>query len=273
MAQLKIPVDNFTLRSKFTCFTTQVYKYPYPNSYEGTPTHTGTDYGIHSAASLITKTVTFSLDVPQGAVITGAKVYATLGSAPYGASTCTINGETVSHNNTVCVDVAIADGASSVDVAFRYKCVEHSTEHSVSGFADRLSQSGQYEYRTYYFEHSSNLEYTDVYLLVDYKPALEFGGWTDDPLVVGETFVKAVHMTEIQQWAAVLSEYADNGTPTFTEAVPGETSLALWLSQVQEIRAVLDVVSPNHEAWIDVSVNCPRADVMTQLREIIVAAM
>ena len=121
--------------------------------------------------------------------------------------------------------------------------------------------------------HEGTRKYTNVCLLIEYNPAMDFSGWTDDPLVVGETFVKAVHMTELQQWTAVLSEYADNGTPTFTEAVPGETSLALWLSQVQEIRSVLDVVSPNHEAWIDVSVNCPRADVMTQLRKIIVAAM
>ena len=129
------------------------------------------------------------------------------------------------------------------------------------------------EYEDFLFYHASSQHYSDVYLLIEYNQPIEFSGWTDDPICAGETHVKAVHMTELQQWTAILSEYANNGTPSFTEAVSGETSLALWLSQVQEIRAVLDVVSPAHEAWIDVSVNCPRADVMTQLRNIIVSAM
>lgn len=273
MAQLKIPVDDFALVCRFTCETTEVYKYPDESADEAD--FIDTQYGVKTAPTTNGKTVTFALDYPQGATITSAKVYATLGAPLYGAKTSTINGVSVGVNQTVSVDVEIADGAASVDVPFRFLCNTPSHAHDTgsSEWADSVSSSGLYEYHRWYFDHASSLNYTDVYLLIEYTPAIEFSGWTDDPLVIGETYVKAVHMTEIQQWTTVLSEYANNGTPTFTVAVPGETSLALWLSQVQEIRAVLDVISPDHEEWIDVSVNCPRADVMTQIREIIVAAM
>ena len=221
----------------------------------------------------VSKNVSFGIELPNGATIKSAKVYATLGSPLFGADTSKINGVSVGTGGTVSVDVDISDGSTSVNVPFVFLCNKPSHQHERKWIPDQVITVGdQYQYN-YYFEHESSLEYTDVYLLIDYTPAIEFAGWTDDPLTVGETYVKAVHMTELQQWTAVLSENANNGTPTFTPAVPGETSLALWLSQVQEIRAVLDVVIPTHDAWIAVTENRPRADVIEQIRAVIVSAM
>lgn len=271
MAQLRIPVDDFNLVCRFTCLTQVIYD---TDENGGTGAYMDTRYGIKTAPETASKTVTFGVNLPNGAMIKSAQVHAKIGSPLYGADTSKINGVSAGVANTVAIDVDIADGATTVDVPFQFLCHTPSHAHENAGFADNITSSPSgLQYHNFYYSHESSLEYKDVYLLIEYTPSIEFTGWTDDPLVLGETFVKAVHMTELQQWTAVLSEYADNGTPTFTEAVPGETSLSQWLSQVQEIRAVLDVISPNHEAWIDVRSNCPRADVMTQLREIIVAAI
>lgn len=270
MAQLKIPADNFNLMCYFTCRTFDKYE---PDAGGETATYLGRFHTKLNTPETASADIRFNVDVPSGATITSAKVCATLSSPLYGANTCTINGVSVSTGNRVEVDVTIPDDATSLNVPCRFLCNNPSHTHDPGSETPFIFTSGGYEYHNWYYDHESRLDYTDVCLLIEYTPAIEFAGWTDDPLVVGETHVKAVHMTELQEWAAVLSEYADNGTPTFTPAVPGETSLALWLTQVQEIRAVLDIVSPNHDAWIDVAVNCPRADVMEQIRAVIVAAM
>lgn len=276
MAQLKVPISDFSLTARFKCLVNDTYRFD----------ENGVEYfekssSVTEITRAVTQTCKFAYTLPNGATIRSAELHATLGVPLYPPETLTIGSKPVGYGGEVVVDVDIATLTSPFERTFTYKPMQvlhNNGEHSSSGLTPTHTQRGKdyygdYLYKTYEFQHESTITCTNVYLLIEYNPALDFSGWTDDPLVVGETFVKAVHMTELQQWTAVLSEYADNGTPTFTEAVPGETSLSLWLSQVQEIRAVLDVVSPNHEAWIDVSVNCPRADVMTQLRKIIVAAM
>lgn len=102
-----------------------------------------------------------------------------------------------------------------------------------------------------------------------------FGAWTDDPLVVGETPIKAIHMQELQSRVNTLYSFYGLGTYNFTTITAGTTSLAGWTTHVNQIRtAIEDVCSASgkaHENWISFSVNCPRADVIQQLRSVILA--
>lgn len=100
---------------------------------------------------------------------------------------------------------------------------------------------------------------------------IEFGPYTDEPLVPGETFIKAVHMTELQERVATIYDHFAYGAFEYTPAIAGETSLGLWLMQVIELRTAIDAHFPLHEDWLPVTVNQPRADVMEQLRAVIAA--
>ena len=273
MAQLKVSIDDFYVHSYYTCTT--LAKTVYADS-----THTT----VESQSTTTTTTTptlgwvnkTFNFALPNGATIKSAKVCVdNVGYSTVGTAYAAINDVQVSEGNAAAVDVTINDGDTSVTISFAFRSRAVSHDHFALGTG--IWKQGYWEGNTLFnpveMEHTTTMDYRGVYLLIEYTPAVEFTGWTDDPLTAGETYVKAVHMSEMQEWTALLSEYANNGTPTFTPAVPGETSLALWLTQVQEIRAVLDVISPEHDAWIEVAVNCPRADVMEQIRAVIVAAM
>lgn len=96
-------------------------------------------------------------------------------------------------------------------------------------------------------------------------------GFTDDPLQPGITPIKALHMAELQDRVSTLRSFYGLTAYTFTPAIAGETRLAMWLVQVEELRAALDEISTEHEAWIDVPVNCPRADVMQKLRAVVLS--
>lgn len=98
---------------------------------------------------------------------------------------------------------------------------------------------------------------------------VEFGAYTDDPLVPGETYVRAVHMTELQERVALIYDHFAYGAFDYTPAVSGVTSLGLWLQQVNELRNAIDAHFPVHEDWLEVEVCCPRADVMEQLRRVV----
>lgn len=102
-----------------------------------------------------------------------------------------------------------------------------------------------------------------------------FGAWTDDPLVAGETPIKALHMQELQSRVNTLRTFYGLGTYNFATITAGTTSLAGWTTHVNQIRAAIEDVcnasGKTHESWISFSVNCPRADVIQQLRRIILA--
>lgn len=102
-----------------------------------------------------------------------------------------------------------------------------------------------------------------------------FGAWTDDPLVVGETPIKAIHMQELQSRVNTLYSFYGLGTYNFTTITAGTTSLAGWTIHVNQIRTAIEDVcnasGKTHESWISFSVNCPRADVIQQLRRVILA--
>lgn len=269
MAQLKVSVPDFYISSSYTCETSLHAIY---NS-DKTEVVSRSVSNVASNATLAAASKTFAFNLPNGATIKSAKLFVTIGAPALGVAVSTINGANVGTSTTAEVDVVIPDGAQSVAVSFTYKCVNTAHSHTSDGTMIADEWVGINRYTDWQKKHWSALNYSNVYLLIEYTPPIDFTGWTDDPLQAGETPVKAVHMTELQEWTALLSDYANNGVPTFTPAVPGETSLGLWLTQINEIRSVLDTIYPEHEAWIAVEVNRPRVDVMAQMRAVIVAAM
>lgn len=106
---------------------------------------------------------------------------------------------------------------------------------------------------------------------VTFRGHADLDGFTDSPLVAGETHVKALHMQELQDRANTLREFNGLQKYNFTQIVSGETGLKDWTAHVNEIRAAIDEIDTNHAAWIAFSVNCPRADVIEQMRTVILA--
>ena len=82
-------------------------------------------------------------------------------------------------------------------------------------------------------------------------------------------------MQELQSRVNTLYSFYGLGTYNFTTITEGTTSLAGWTAHVNQIRAAIEDVcnasGKTHESWISFSVNCPRADVIQQLRSVILA--
>lgn len=121
---------------------------------------------------------------------------------------------------------------------------------------------------------SAGIEYrskTGTESNVTYRGHAALEGFTDSPLVVRETPVKALHMQELQDRANTLRGYNGLAAYKFTEIKSRETGLKDWTAHVNEVRAAVDAISTNHAAWITIAENCPRADVIEQLRAVILA--
>ena len=104
-----------------------------------------------------------------------------------------------------------------------------------------------------------------------YRGHDELAEFTDSPLVAGETYVKSLHMLELQDRANTLRGFYGMKAYGFSTITGGTTGLKDWTAHVNEIRAAVDEISTDHAAWISFSVNCPRADVIEQLRAVILA--
>lgn len=96
-------------------------------------------------------------------------------------------------------------------------------------------------------------------------------GFTDDPVAVDVTPVKALHMQELQARVATLRAFYGLPAFVFTTITAGETSLAGWTAHVMEIRAAIDEIGKARENWIEITENKPRADVIQQLREVVLS--
>ena len=104
--------------------------------------------------------------------------------------------------------------------------------------------------------------------------------WTDASLVAGTTPIKAAHMTELQEAINNVRAYYGMAAYSFTAITVGSTGLSGWTSHVTQLRAAIEEVvslvngwdtanSTNDislPAWISISVNCPAAAVIAQLR-------
>ena len=100
----------------------------------------------------------------------------------------------------------------------------------------------------------------------DHEPIGEF----TDALVQNETPIKAVHMTELQDAINMLLDFYGLNEQTMTNIVAGTTSLGGWTNHVNEIKSAIDILTTYHDDWLEIPVNCPRADVMQQLRDVII---
>lgn len=98
---------------------------------------------------------------------------------------------------------------------------------------------------------------------------VEIEPFTDEELIPGETFVKALHMQELQDRVATLRSFHNLSEYRFSPVEAGETSLGGWTDHVLEIREAIDEMTHAHDAWLAITENRPRADVMMQLRDVI----
>jgi len=96
-------------------------------------------------------------------------------------------------------------------------------------------------------------------------------GFADATLTPGATPVKALHMQELQDRVATLRAFYGLSAYPFTPIVSGQTSLAGWTAHVLEIRAAVDGIGKSHETWLTITENKPRADVIQQLRKVVLA--
>lgn len=95
--------------------------------------------------------------------------------------------------------------------------------------------------------------------------------YTDPTIVANETKVKAVHMLELQNNINILRGGIGLSAYTFTNIQAGYTSLAGWNSHIKEMRTAIDGITTNHEAWLTLGENAPRAEVIMQLRRVVAA--
>ncbi len=98
-------------------------------------------------------------------------------------------------------------------------------------------------------------------------PALD--GFTDPILTAGKTMVKALHMQELQSRVNTMRQYYGLSDYAFSEIVSGQTSLGGWTMHVNEIRAAIDEIGIQHDTWLVITENKPRADVITQMRNVV----
>lgn len=92
--------------------------------------------------------------------------------------------------------------------------------------------------------------------------------FTDPTLIVGQTDVKAVHITELQSiMNDILLPFMGVNTVAFTE-LERDSDAKHWGDHVQEIKAAIDSTGFSHEAWVTMQDEVT-ADVIEQLRRIV----
>lgn len=100
-------------------------------------------------------------------------------------------------------------------------------------------------------------------------------GFTDPTLTARSTPIKAIHMTELQERVNTLRTFYGLSAYGFSTITAGTTKLSDWSAHAGEIRSAIDevcsVAGKTHDAWLDIPVNCPRVDVMEQLRRIVLS--
>ena len=91
--------------------------------------------------------------------------------------------------------------------------------------------------------------------------------FTDAVLTAGDTPIKAIHMTELQNIALVGQLNITNTIPTFTQIISGVTPISDWTNHVMEIRNSIDKFNDCHLGWTTIAENCPSAAIIEELRQ------
>lgn len=106
----------------------------------------------------------------------------------------------------------------------------------------------------------------------DHDPLAAF---TDPTLTANVSVVKALYITELQSRVNTLRTFYGLSSYSFTTCTAGVTKIAKWTDLVNEIRTAIDGVctasGKTHADWIVFDVNCPRVDVIQQLRDVVMA--
>lgn len=171
MATTRVPAEEFTLYSSYTCTTTIKMYYTSSGSYVDRDQTTSA-----SRPALASRTVAFDVQLPVGAKIKSARVHATISSSVYTPSVLTIAGQGVSLNSEALVDVTLPEDGTQLKVPFYY-----STSTPVHDHADdpnaTFSQTWQYDVpsadncdiriATWTLKHNSSVKFSNVYLLIE----------------------------------------------------------------------------------------------------------
>lgn len=92
--------------------------------------------------------------------------------------------------------------------------------------------------------------------------------FTDPTLIVGQTDVKAIHITELQSvMNDILLPFMGMNAATFTK-LERDSDAKYWGAHVQEIKVAIDSTGFSHEAWVTMQDEVT-ADVIEQLRRIV----
>lgn len=92
--------------------------------------------------------------------------------------------------------------------------------------------------------------------------------FTDPTLIVGQTDVKAVHITELQSALNdILLPFMGMGKVTFTE-LERDSDAKHWGTHVQEIKDAIDSTGASHDSWVAMQDEVT-ADVIDQIRRIV----
>lgn len=268
MAQLKIPYSDFTLPSSYHCRTTitTYYSDASHSMMESQKTNVTASDPVPES-----KGVVFEYELPAGSLVTSAKVYATVSNASYGAKKSNINGVAVGYGRDAVVDVALTEGATSVSVPFEFTTETPTHDHSWDELGQVVESGEYYDIRQILTPHTGYIGYTNIYLLIEYRPAYtppELLPYTDPYPVKGETYVKAVHMTEIHENVNRIRVAMSMEPYAFMAITAREALLAGWNAHVEEIRAAVDEMGVDHEEWLALGDNYPRLDVLQQLRRV-----
>ena len=167
MDPIKIQVAEFGISTPFKCRTEVYTVYNEDRTEELRQViHTYTE-----PPSTATITKDFAFELPEGASIKSAKIYATIGPTTYGAEKLTINGVGVSANSTVAIAVTVGSGATSVSVPFTFlsKTVQH--DHFSDGSGYYTNDGGWYDdtlLSVVKYDHAGTVRFSNVYLLIEY---------------------------------------------------------------------------------------------------------
>ncbi len=109
-----------------------------------------------------------------------------------------------------------------------------------------------------------------ISLEIDYVLPQELLPWTDSSIVLYQTHVKAVHITELQTNINRQREALGLSAWPFTTIRAGYTSLGDWAAHVEEMRAAIDDAGTTHERW-GILIQSPKAATIEQLRRVVEA--
>lgn len=128
-------------------------------------------------------------------------------------------------------------------------------------FYIRTVGSAGTDYASYWLECGKTLKKVKAALVA----------YTDPEILPGITKVKAAHITELQTNINLVRTAANYIAYEFTSIRAGYTNLNAWNAHIAELRTAIDGLGVSHEAWLTLGVNCPRADVLMQLRRVVEA--